>query len=243
MFLNYALTILWVIGIMNSVNMIDNMDAIATVVSIFIFSTAGMLIYFSGNHSNIHFLMLIGLVGSLGGFLIFNWNPSRLYMGDTGSQVVGLMLAAMGIIYFWNDSTSFSNSISISKQLLIVVTAFILPITDTTIVVINRLSKKNSPFIGGKDHTTHNLFYRGVTEKRIALLFGAIGFISLILVYIMETKIQNWSIEYFSLFSIFPISVFFFLFAITKIKNNIIKQEIKISSAEELIKHAEKHLS
>ena len=165
-------------------------------------------------------------------------------MGDTGSQVIGLMLAAIGIIYFWNDSASPGTALSVSKQLIIVATAFILPLADTFIVVMNRLLEKRSPFIGGRDHTTHNLFFRGITEKRIAILFGGIGVCSLILVYIMETQLPQWGIEEFSLFSIFPISVFFFLFAVTKTKKNFIDQEKKVKEKiSTLAKNAEKHLS
>jgi len=252
MFMNYVITILWVVGIMNSVNMLDNMDAIATIVSVFIFATAAMLIFLSGtHHNNIHFLILVGLIGSLSGFLIFNWHPSKLYMGDTGSQVIGLMLAAIGIIYFWNDSTSMNNSISVSKQLLTVAITFILPLADTTIVVLNRLLAMRSPFVGGRDHTTHNLFFRGVTERRIAVLFGGIGFCALIIIYIIETKITSWGIEQFSLFSIFPISVFFFLFATTRMKKNIVDHHgARIDSSapgeistKGIAKHADKHLS
>jgi UDP-GlcNAc:undecaprenyl-phosphate GlcNAc-1-phosphate transferase len=124
--------------------------------------------------------------------------------------------------------------------------AFVLPLADTTIVVLNRLLEKRSPFIGGRDHTTHHLFFRGITEKRIAILFGGIGFCSLVLVYIMETKLTHWGIEEFSLFSIFPISVFFFLFAVTKTKKNFINQENRIKEkipVKGLAKNAEKHLS
>jgi len=243
MFVNYLLTILWVVGIMNSINMLDNMDAIATVVAIFIFSTAGVLIYSSGAQNNIHFLILVGLVGALSGFLIFNWNPSKLYMGDTGSQVIGLILAAIGIIYFWNGSLSRSDIILPSKQILIIATTFIIPIADTTIVVFNRLLEGQSPFIGGRDHTTHNLFFRGVTEKKIALLFAGIGFASLLIVYIIETKITSWGIEEFSLFSIFPITIFFFLFIVTKIKKNIIPPTLPEASTIKIARHADKHLS
>jgi len=249
MLFNYTITILWVVGIMNSVNMLDNMDAIASIVSIFIFATAAMLIFISSAENNIHFLILTGLIGSLIGFLFYNWHPSKLYMGDTGSQVIGLMLAAMGIIYFWNDSTSMNGTISQSKQLLIAATAFILPITDTTIVVFNRLLEKKSPFVGGRDHTTHYLFFRGLTEKRISLLFGGIGCCAMILVYIMETKVSSWGIEQFSLFSIFPITVFFFLFAVTKMKKNILTSKTNTDSSatnistKGLAEHAEKHLS
>ena len=243
MFLNYALTILWVVGIMNSVNMLDNMDAIATVVSILIFSTALMLIYLSGAQNNIHFLILIGLIGSLSGFLVFNWNPSKLYMGDTGSQVIGLMLASMGIIYFWNDSASLSGTISQSKQILIVAITFILPLADTTIVVFNRLVEGRSPFVGGRDHTTHNLFFRGITEKRIAVLFGGIGMCALIITYLIETNLTSWGIEEFSLFSIFPITIFFLLFAVTKMKKNLANHPPAEVPTKGLAKHAEKHLS
>lgn len=243
MFLNYLLTILWIVGVMNSINMLDNMDSIATIVSIFIFSAAALLIYSSGVQNNIHFLMLIGLIGALCGFLIFNWHPSKLYMGDTGSQVIGLMLAAVGIIYFWNGSLSQSTVLMPSKQILVIATAFILPIADTSIVVFNRIIEGRSPFVGGRDHTTHNLFFRGVTEKRIAVLFGGIGFASLAIVYIIETKITSWGIEEFSLFSIFPISVFFFLFTATKIKRNILNPPPPSASTKKLAKHAEKHLS
>jgi UDP-GlcNAc:undecaprenyl-phosphate GlcNAc-1-phosphate transferase len=225
MALNYLITVLWIVGIMNSVNMLDNMDSIAAIVSIMIFFAAAMMIYLSNTaQNNIHFLVLTGLIGSLSGFLIFNWHPSKLYMGDTGSQVVGLMLGAIGIIYFWNDSSSLHDTISVSKQLIIVVTAFILPLTDTTIVVINRLSARRSPFIGGRDHTTHNLFFRGVTEKRIAVLFGAIGFLSLMIIYYIETQITEWGTEQFLFFSLYPVTIFLSLFAVTKIKTNVVNQ-------------------
>lgn len=220
---NYLVTVLWIVGIMNSVNMLDNMDSIAAIVALMIFSTAAMLIYLSNSaQNNIYFLILTGLIGSLAGFMIFNWHPSKLYMGDTGSQVIGLMLGIIGIVYFWNDTATPNSAISITRQLTIVITAFILPLTDTTIVVINRLMQKRSPFVGGRDHTTHNLFFRGVTEKRIALLFGGIGFISMSAIYYIQTEIQFWGVKEFILFLVYPLVIFASLFAITKMKKNIV---------------------
>lgn len=225
MTLNYLITILWIVGIMNSVNMLDNMDSIAAIVSIIIFATAAMLIYLSNTaENNIYFLILTGLIGSLFGFMVFNWHPSKLYMGDTGSQVIGLLLATVGIVYFWNDSTATSETISISRQFTIVVTAFILPLADTAIVVINRLIKKRSPFIGGRDHTTHNLYFRGVTEKRIALLFAAVGLISLSIIYYIQAQIDIWGMKEFALFLIYPLVVFLSLFGITKMKTNLVNK-------------------
>lgn len=223
MALNYLVTVLWIVGIMNSVNMLDNMDSIAAIVSLMIFATAALLIYLSNTaQNNIYFLILTGLIGSLAGFMIFNWHPSKLYMGDTGSQVIGLMLAIIGIVYFWNDTATPNSSISVTRQLTIVVTAFILPLADTTIVVINRLLEKRSPFVGGRDHTTHNLFFRGITEKRIALLFGGVGFISMSMIYYIQTHIQFWGIKEFVLFMLYPAFIFLALFGITKIKKNLV---------------------
>ena len=235
MTLNYVVTILWIVGIMNSVNMLDNMDSIAAIVAIMIFATAGLLIYLSNSGvNNVYFLILIGLIGSLSGFMIFNWHPSKLYMGDTGSQVIGLLLAIIGIIYFWNDSASTGEATSITRQLVIVLSAFILPIADTTIVVINRLSKKQSPFVGGKDHTTHNLFFRGITEKRIAVLFAGIGFISLLSIYYIQTQITSWEANDVLIFSSFPFSIFISLFGITKIKRNIVNSTATKNSSSPL---------
>lgn len=243
MIADYLLTIFWVVGIMNSLNMLDNMDAIAAIVSASIFTTAALLTVISNNTSHLHLIILLGLVGALLGFLIFNWHPSKLFMGDTGSQFIGLMLAAIGIMYFWNSPLATSSSPLPSKQIMIVLTAFILPLADTTTVVINRLLKGNSPFVGGRDHTTHNLFFRGLTEKRIAVLFGGIGSASLCIIYFIETNITTWGIEEFSLFSIFPVTVFFFLFAITKIKKGNFTNSASASSVKTIANHAKTHLS
>lgn len=222
MLLNYLLTIIWTVGIMNSINMLDNMDAIATIVSIFIFISAAVLIFISGNLNNIHFLILLGIIAALCGFLIFNWHPSKLYMGDTGSQVIGIILAAIGIIYFWNGAASSTTAHSPFRQIAMVAAAFILPIADTTIVVINRLLKKKSPFIGGKDHTTHNLFYKGITEKRIAIIFGTIGLLSLLVIYYIETSLASLGITEFLILMLYPGIIFLLLFMVTKIQKSIV---------------------
>lgn len=219
-FLNYAVTVFWVIGMMNSINMLDNMDAIATVVSISIFSITLMLIYLSGSgYNNIHFLILAGIIASLFGFLIFNWNPSKLFMGDTGSQLLGLLLAAMGIIYFWNDPLSSGNNSPVSRRLLLVAIGYILPLTDTTIVFINRILQKKSPFIGGCDHTTHHLFFRGIREKYIAIIFAFIGIISTLLIFIIKNYISEWNTNYFLIFALFPIVIFTSFFILTRINS------------------------
>ncbi len=212
-YLNYLLTIIWVVGIMNSINMLDNMDGITTLVSISILSTVIMMIIMEHDYTNIHLLILFGVLASLFGFLYFNWHPSKMYMGDTGSQFLGIFLSAMGILYFWNDFYHPTAPVIVSRQFLIPIIAFLLPIIDTTSVVIKRLSRKQSPFIGGKDHTTHSLAYLGFSDRQVAMIFAVVSGNSVFMISYIKRYIPVWSWEYSAIFSgyiVVLLSVFFY---------------------------------
>ncbi len=212
--LNYSLTILWVVGLMNSINMLDNMDGITTIVSIVISFTILFLMLINNETDSVGTTIVIGLLASLLGFLYFNWNPSKMYMGDTGSQYLGVLLAALSINYLWNPVTTVE--FSISRQLLIPLLSFIIPIVDTTTVVIKRISKGNSPFIGGKDHTTHHLSYLGLSEKQVAALIALISIISSAIVVYIISNIKVWSHLYTVIFITYFLIVFGALFVIAK---------------------------
>jgi UDP-GlcNAc:undecaprenyl-phosphate/decaprenyl-phosphate GlcNAc-1-phosphate transferase len=139
------------------------MDGISTLTSLFIFMIAALYIALHNNLKSPDFIILLGLIATLFAFLFFNWSPSRMYMGDTGSQFLGIILAYIGIKYFWN-STLIDGTSSLSQQIWIFLIGFLLPITDTTIVTLNRILRGRSPFIGGRDHTTHNLVYFGLSH-------------------------------------------------------------------------------
>lgn len=181
--LNFGLTVFWVIGLMNSINMLDNMDGISTIVS-------SMILFFAITlNINLNLILspipilCLGILGSLLGFLVYNWHPAKMFMGDTGSQFLGAFLSVVGIDYCWNSFSLINNSWfavnPVFLGFLSVGLVFILPITDTLTVSINRIRRGQSPFVGGKDHTTHHLFFKGITEKRIAILFFGIGFTGL----------------------------------------------------------------
>jgi len=212
--LNYSITILWVVGLMNSINMLDNMDGITTIVSIVISFTILLLMLINHETDSVGTTIVIGLIASLLGFLYFNWNPSKMFMGDTGSQYLGVLLAALSINYLWNPITT--NELSISRQLLIPLLSFIIPIVDTTTVVIKRISKGNSPFVGGKDHTTHHLSYLGLSEKQIAAIIALISIMSSCLVIYIMSSISEWSHLYTAIFVIYFLIVFGVLFTIAK---------------------------
>ena len=217
---NYAITLFWVVGIMNALNMLDNMDAITASVSIFIILSLMLIICSQHGFTNMHLLILTGILSALLGFLYFNWHPAKMFMGDTGSQFLGVFLAAMSITHCWNFIPFEINKIDFnllwSKQIIITLLAFIIPITDTTTVVINRIAKGQSPFIGGKDHTTHYLSYLGLSERQVALLFSGISLISLGLIFIIIKWIDNWSYLHIYIFTSYFLITFGLLFYCTK---------------------------
>ncbi|MDQ3193124.1 MAG: undecaprenyl/decaprenyl-phosphate alpha-N-acetylglucosaminyl 1-phosphate transferase [Bacteroidota bacterium] len=219
---NILLTVFWIVAIMNSINMLDNMDGITTIVAIFILFAALIIMFFHQDISNIYFMIILGLISALIGFLFYNWNPSKIYMGDTGSQFLGCILGIVGILYFWNYN-ELNLKATGSEKIILVALAFLIPISDTTTVVINRLLKKQSPFIGGKDHTTHHVSYLGYTDKKVARIFLTLSAISLFFVFVIINFIKNWDYFYFTLFSTYIILIFAVLYIITKVTK---KEEI-----------------
>lgn len=220
--LNYLFTILWVVGLMNSINMFDNMDAIASIVTLFAIIAILITIWNTGHYSEIHLFLLIALSAAIIGFLFFNRHPSKMYMGDNGSQFLGACMAAFSIIFLWNFKVSKEGSISI--RILLPLLAFLPSICDTIIVSINRMARGQSPFVGGKDHTSHHLSYLGLSDRSIALVFASLSLLCMAGVYLCAT-IKVWTaVLSFSLFA-FSIAVLLVLFLITKWNSRTILQE------------------
>lgn len=217
--LNIALTVVWVAGLMNSINMLDNMDGITTTVSIVILC----FVIFLNQKLNLILtpvpILSLGILGALLGFLIYNWHPSKMFMGDTGSQFLGCFLAVVGIDYCWNSFSlvghNWQTADPVAMGFTTVALVFILPLTDTITVSINRIRRGKSPFIGGKDHTTHHLFFKGITEKRIAILFFGIALIGLSLAL---NQILNYQVKWLIVSIIFCALTFVSLYLNTILK-------------------------
>ena len=103
-----------------------------------------------------------------------------------------------------------------SRQFVVAVICFILPVIDTTVVVYNRVSSGKSPFVGGKDHTTHSLAYLGLSDKKVAIVFLSLSILSVITVYLIEKYITDWSHLYTILFGVFVVALLTFFFITTK---------------------------
>jgi UDP-GlcNAc:undecaprenyl-phosphate/decaprenyl-phosphate GlcNAc-1-phosphate transferase len=214
---NYLLTIFWVVAIMNSINMLDNMDAITTVVSICIILAGIFISALSSGFLGVNVFVLCGVLAALLGFLYYNWNPSKMFMGDTGSQFLGLLLSAIAITCLWNKNEFFGETYII-KNVLLVTVAFIIPITDTATVTINRIKNGRSPFVGGKDHTTHHLSYLGLSDRQVAVMYLVISLISFIMVIFAGIYIKQWQLSHFLVFTAYFLIVFITLFSCTHVK-------------------------
>jgi UDP-GlcNAc:undecaprenyl-phosphate GlcNAc-1-phosphate transferase len=204
--LDFALTVVWVIGMMNSINMLDNMDGITTSISMSIIVGMIAIIFAKELHeNNLSLVMMVGVLGALAGFLFFNWNPSKMFMGDTGSQFLGVFLAACGMRFIWDFKDSTTEFIQL-KQFVIPLLIFIVPIMDTTTVTIRRLMRKQSPFVGGRDHITHHLVYFGMKERQVAYTLIGVSLLSIPLCLIIVTDTIEWTwIVTFGAFAYFTI--------------------------------------
>lgn len=193
--LDYAITLFWVVGIMNSFNMIDNMDGVSGSLSLGILLCTLVIIGLTNQHDTLFWTLTISMLGAHVAFLILNWSPSKLYMGDTGSQFLGIFLAFYGIKFFWNLPTA-SGTYDFTRQLLLPLLAFSMTIMDTTFVTFARLGRKQSPFVGGRDHITHHLCYLGMKERNVPLIIISVTMVSSMLLISTLTWFNQWSLQH-----------------------------------------------
>lgn len=165
--LNYAFTLVWVVGITNAMNFQDNMDGLAAgitaVASIFFFVMAVQ------QELTLVSSLAAALAGASIGFLIYNFNPASTFMGDMGSMVLGFLLAVLAI--------KLDFKVPADRQVItwmVPVVVLGLPIFDTTLVVFTRLREKRSPMQGGKDHTSHRLVSLGLSHRNAVLVLYAV---------------------------------------------------------------------
>lgn len=199
--LDFLLTVMLVVAMMNSVNMMDNMDAAA---GIAVFPALLMLGSYSIQDSAHPYDFL---TASIVAFLILNWNPSRVFMGDSGSMMLGLTVAFAMITI---SPTHLENKIdSCIDQIVSVFILGTVLIADTMLVVFQRMRHGVSPMQGGRDHTTHNLFYTGLSQREIAVLLFFLSFIPMIIQSITMKWMGVANYLESTLWRIAPLAVYF----------------------------------
>lgn len=167
LFVNAAITVLWVVGITNAMNLLDNMDGLsggsAAIAAAFFFLIAAL------NGQYLVSALSAALLGAAIGFLIYNFNPARIFMGDAGSLFIGFVLAAVGIkLRFLN--------LPVSATWFIPILVLGLPIFDTALVFVSRWRRGVNPLTTpGTDHTSHRLVARGLSRRNAVLILYVVA--------------------------------------------------------------------
>lgn len=207
------LTILWIVGVTNSFNLLDNIDGLACGIS----SITAFMLFVSLAISGERFLSFISLIicGASLGFLPYNFNPAKIFMGDSGSMFLGYSLAVISLI-----GSSGKHITNVLTTMLIPVLILGVPIFDTLFVMIGRKFKGRSMFEGGRDHTSHRLVMLGISQKKTVLLLYVISIVfGLIALLYAKTNLIIFSIIAFCSFVVL-VYFGFFLFEITSVDND-----------------------
>jgi UDP-GlcNAc:undecaprenyl-phosphate GlcNAc-1-phosphate transferase len=159
-FIDFFITIFWIVGITNSINFFDNLDGGASgtvaISSFFLFILA-----IQGSQYSIAALSMV-LSGATIGFLLWNRPPARIYMGDAGALFLGLLIATLSLRFD-------PNPIFLSASFSIPILLLAVPILDTSVAVTSRIRRRISPFQGGKDHLSHRLMRSGMNKRQAVL--------------------------------------------------------------------------
>jgi UDP-GlcNAc:undecaprenyl-phosphate/decaprenyl-phosphate GlcNAc-1-phosphate transferase len=166
-----AVAVLWLVGMTNAFNLLDNMDGLAaTLAGIAALFFAIDAVHTHPNHASLAIAISLGV--ACAGFLPFNLRPGRkaaVFMGDAGSQVLGFTLAALGLSASWKVAGTTVATLTLPILVLAV------PILDTTLVTIIRLLDGRPVYRGGRDHASHRLVYHGLTERRAVALLAVVS--------------------------------------------------------------------
>ena len=194
LWVNVLLTVFWIVGITNAINMIDNMDGLS--VGSMVITLAFLLAYFFNHQTQetmfVLFLMT-ALVGVLLGFLIFNINPASIFMGDSGSLFLGFMIAVLPLSTELTGNILGTTAIvSFNVQaLLIPVLLLALPITDMFFVSISRTLVGKKFYHGGRDHLSHRLVRIGLSERNAVFVLHMTGLFAAGLAYLLLIDMIN----------------------------------------------------
>jgi UDP-GlcNAc:undecaprenyl-phosphate GlcNAc-1-phosphate transferase len=199
--LDALLTGLWIVGLTNAVNLLDNMDGLTGGIGVI---AALYLTFLFQQHGDLqHTLLALGLAGAVAGFLIYNFHPASIFMGDAGSLFLGSTLSLLTL----HANGQASNILS-----FVALPAFItmVPILDTMLVMFTRILRGQPISQGGKDHTSHRLVVLGLTERKAVLLLylmaaisGATALLLERLSYALSLTLAPFVVLSFALFTVY----------------------------------------
>lgn len=177
--LNMALAIFWLIGITNAINLLDNMDGLASGIAVIAAGFLALSFMNTGQYSEA--LIMLIFAAALLGFLVYNSNPASIFMGDCGSMFVGFFLASSALI-----NVSGGRSRSFLPVLAVPILVLFIPIFDTTFVTVLRKLSGRAASQGGRDHTSHRLVALGMSERHAVLMLYGFAALSGVLAILVQ---------------------------------------------------------
>lgn len=200
--ISMPLTVLWIVVIVNSFNLLDNMDGLSAGIAAIVSGLIFLVAFLTGNI--LLTLPALILAGGLLGFLRYNFSPAKIFMGDCGSMFIGFMLATITLQGSWKESTHLVMMLAIPVLVLAV------PILDTVFVAVARGLSAHKIFQGGKDHISHRMVVLGLSDRKtvitlyfISVLFGGISVLSMFvspIVTLMLVLVAAIGLIYFATF-------------------------------------------
>jgi UDP-N-acetylmuramyl pentapeptide phosphotransferase/UDP-N-acetylglucosamine-1-phosphate transferase len=192
---SYAFTILVIVVITNAFNLIDGLDGLAGVIGLisFTFLAGWFLVVRDGqNHTWTMALLLIALIGGIVAFLCYNWHPASIFMGDTGSLLLGFFLS-VSIVKFLQISSNpaFVSDYKFNAPLSMGMAFAIIPLFDTGRIFLLRLSLKRSPFTPDKLHIHHLIMRVGLSHPQVSMVMGGLHLLLLGFIYLLSQYLSD----------------------------------------------------
>ena len=162
--LGVPITLFWLVGCINAINLLDGMDGLASTVGLFTAAMLGVIAHYTGND----YVMIIAVVlaGSLAGFLPHNLPPARIFLGDSGSMVIGLVVGILGI----QSTLKTSATLSITAPLVVMT----FPMFDTVLALVRRQLTGRRFDTADRQHIHHRLLDRGMSPWVVLIVIGAL---------------------------------------------------------------------
>jgi UDP-GlcNAc:undecaprenyl-phosphate GlcNAc-1-phosphate transferase len=185
LYTSYAITLITIIGLTNAFNLIDGLDGLAGSISFVSFLFLGW--WFLDAGFTAYALFSFSMMGGVFAFLVFNWHPAKIFMGDTGSLSIGFALALLTVFFIdANGNLQGTSSIYFKAPIASALALLIIPIYDTTRVFIKRAAKGKSPMAPDKSHVHHFLMRMGFRHDQVTFILVGVKLLFIGLIFIMR---------------------------------------------------------
>lgn len=190
-YVSYPLTYMTVIVIVNAYNLIDGVDGLAGSLGILTTTVFGAYFMMAGPAFAAYALLAFALAGALCAFMVFNYHPAKIFMGDSGSLLLGLVNAIL-VIKFITVADAVNGSFPITSSVAVGFSILLIPLLDTLRVFSVRIAKGRSPFSPDRNHIHHLLLDRGLNHSQVAYVCFTLNALFIVLAYAGRSLGSTW---------------------------------------------------